>query len=145
MSEVSDIWKFHYDSEKDSCIFARTCKHLHNQQLTEKAAGHIIQILKPVPHAHCLSTVQDQRTARKSSPGMYGRTTKKRTDKIVCLFQGNPSIKKEKIERSFADSKQLHVLRYCRLRGKRNVSEQVLLTAACQNMKKIAAYLAKQG
>ncbi|WP_076983161.1 transposase [Bacillus amyloliquefaciens] len=27
--------------------------------------------------------------------------------------------------------------------GKQNVSEQVLLTAACQNMKKIAAYLAK--
>ncbi|MEC0361771.1 transposase, partial [Bacillus subtilis] len=48
-------------------------------------------------------------------------------------------------ERSFADSKQLHGLRYCRLRGKRNVSEQVLLTAACQNMKKIATYLAKQG
>ncbi|MEC5245705.1 transposase, partial [Bacillus mojavensis] len=45
---------------------------------------------------------------------------------------------------SFADSTQLHGLRYCRLRGKRNVSEQVLLTAACQNMKKIATYLAKR-
>ncbi|WP_152614134.1 transposase, partial [Bacillus subtilis] len=53
--------------------------------------------------------------------------------------------RKEKIERSFADSKQLHGLRYCRLRGKRNVSEQVILTAVCQNMKKIATYLAKQG
>ncbi|MCY7593839.1 hypothetical protein, partial [Bacillus altitudinis] len=28
-------------------------------------------------------------------------------------------------------------LRYCRLRRIQNVSEQVLLTAACQNMKKI--------
>ncbi|NPC94047.1 hypothetical protein HOO54_17940 [Bacillus sp. WMMC1349] len=27
----------------------------------------------------------------------------------------------QKIERSFADSKQLHGLRYCRLRGKQNV------------------------
>ncbi|MFI8622999.1 transposase, partial [Bacillus altitudinis] len=53
--------------------------------------------------------------------------------------------RKEKIERSFADSKQLHGLRYCRLRGKQNVSEQVLLTAACQNMKKIATHLAKLG
>ncbi|WP_142130504.1 IS1182 family transposase [Bacillus sp. SLBN-3] len=51
--------------------------------------------------------------------------------------------RKEKIERSFADSKQLHGLRYCRLRGIRNASEQVLLTAACQNMKKIATHLAK--
>ncbi|MEC0501448.1 IS5/IS1182 family transposase, partial [Bacillus subtilis] len=40
---------------------------------------------------------------------------------------------------------QLHGLRYCRLSVKRIVSEQVLLTAACQNMNKIATYLAKQG
>ncbi|UQZ95069.1 hypothetical protein EI692_01540 [Bacillus safensis] len=46
--------------------------------------------------------------------------------------------RKEKIERSFADSKQLHGLRYCWLRGKQNVSEQVLLTAACQKIKKQA-------
>ncbi|HCO80914.1 transposase, partial [Bacillus sp. (in: firmicutes)] len=53
--------------------------------------------------------------------------------------------RKEKIERSFADSKQLHGLRYCWLRGKQNVSVQVLLTATCQNMKKIATDLAKLG
>ncbi|MEN9069400.1 transposase, partial [Bacillus altitudinis] len=53
--------------------------------------------------------------------------------------------RKEKTERSFADSKQLHGLRYCRLRRIQNVSEQVLLTAACQNMKKIATHLAKLG
>lgn len=75
---------------------------------------------------------------------MYGRMIKKESDKIVCLFQEKTSAKKEKIERSFADSKQMHGLRYCRL-GKQNVREQVLLTAAFQNMKKIAAYLAKQG
>lgn len=53
--------------------------------------------------------------------------------------------RKEKVERSFADSKELHGLRYCRLRGIQNASEQVLLTAACQNMKKIATHLAKLG
>ncbi|NRG30077.1 transposase, partial [Bacillus circulans] len=53
--------------------------------------------------------------------------------------------RKEKVERSFADSKELHGLRYCRLRGLHNASEQVLLTAACQNMKKIAMHLAKLG
>lgn len=53
--------------------------------------------------------------------------------------------RKEKVERSFADSKELHGLRYCRLRGEGNVSEQVLLTAACQNMKKIATHLARLG
>ena len=34
-------------------------------------------------------------------------------------------------------------LRYCRLRGLKNASEQALLTAACQNIKKIAIHLAK--
>jgi hypothetical protein len=52
--------------------------------------------------------------------------------------------RKETIERSFADAKQLHGFRYCRLRGLRNVNEQALMTAAVQNMKKIALHLAKQ-
>nr|WP_200411905.1 transposase [Virgibacillus salexigens] len=50
-------------------------------------------------------------------------------------------MRKEKVERSFADSKELHGLRYCRLRGKEKVKEQALMTAACQNMKKIALHL----
>ncbi|MEC2133443.1 IS1182 family transposase [Brevibacillus centrosporus] len=53
--------------------------------------------------------------------------------------------RKETIERSFADAKQLHGFRYCRLRGLHNVSEQALMTATVQNMKKIALHLAKQG
>lgn len=51
----------------------------------------------------------------------------------------------QSIERSFADAKELHGLRYCRMRGLRNVQEQALMTAACQNLKKIANHLAKQG
>ncbi len=49
--------------------------------------------------------------------------------------------RKETIERSFADSKQLHGLRYARFRNKERVSDQCLLTSACQNMKKIAMAL----
>ncbi|HEU5138341.1 MAG TPA: transposase, partial [Bacillales bacterium] len=51
--------------------------------------------------------------------------------------------RKETIERSFADAKQLHGLRYCRLRGRQKVQEQALMTAASQNMKKIANHLDK--
>jgi len=51
--------------------------------------------------------------------------------------------RKETIERSFADSKELHGLRYCRMRGRQKVSEQCLLTATAQNMKKIATLLAR--
>ena len=50
--------------------------------------------------------------------------------------------RKETIERSFADSKQLHGLRYARFRGLEKVKNQCLLTAACQNMKKIANAIA---
>jgi hypothetical protein len=46
--------------------------------------------------------------------------------------------RKETVERSFADSKQLHGHRYARLRGISKVFEQCLLCAAVQNMKKIA-------
>ena len=49
--------------------------------------------------------------------------------------------RKETVERSFADSKNLHGLRYARFRGCEKVSEQCLLTAAVQNMKKIATRL----
>lgn len=51
--------------------------------------------------------------------------------------------RKETIERSFADSKELHGLRYCRMRGLAKAAEQCLFTAAVQNMKKIANILFK--
>ena len=50
--------------------------------------------------------------------------------------------RKETVERSFADAKELHGHRYARFRGLRKVMKQCLLAAACQNMKKIARLLA---
>ena len=49
--------------------------------------------------------------------------------------------RKETVERSFADSKNLHGLRYAHFRGREKVSEQYLLTASVQNMKKITTRL----
>ena len=46
--------------------------------------------------------------------------------------------RKETVERSFADAKQLHGHRYARMRGLSNVREQCLLAATAQNLKKIA-------
>lgn len=46
--------------------------------------------------------------------------------------------RKETVERSFADAKELHGLRYCRMRGRARVEEQCLLTATAQNIKKMA-------
>jgi len=53
--------------------------------------------------------------------------------------------RKETIERSFADSKQLHGHRYAKMRGIKRVMEQCLLAAISQNIKKIALVLARRG
>lgn len=49
--------------------------------------------------------------------------------------------RKETVERSFADAKQLHGHRYARFRGLLAVTTQCLLAAAAQNIKKIAMAL----
>ncbi len=51
--------------------------------------------------------------------------------------------RKEAVESSFADAKQLHGHRYARLRGLKKAKEQCLLAAAAQNIKKIALILAR--
>ena len=51
--------------------------------------------------------------------------------------------RKETVERSFADAKQLHGHRYARYRGLIHMKEQCLLAATAQNIKKIALTLTK--
>jgi transposase len=51
--------------------------------------------------------------------------------------------RKETVERSFADAKQLHGHRYARMRGLTRVQQQCLLAAAAQNIKKIALMLGR--
>lgn len=53
--------------------------------------------------------------------------------------------RKETVERSFADAKQLHGHRYARMRGLIKVQQQCLLAATAQNIKKIALLLSKMG
>ena len=47
--------------------------------------------------------------------------------------------RKETIERSFAEAKEKHGLRYARMLGIRNMREQCFLTAAVQNIKRLVA------
>jgi len=53
--------------------------------------------------------------------------------------------RKETVERSFADAKQLHGHRYARMRGLTRVQQQCLLAATAQNIKKIALLLSGLG
>lgn len=61
------------------------------------------------------------------------------TDEGKALYER----RKETVERSFADAKELHGHRYARFRGLAKVRAQCLLAGACQNMKKIARLLAR--
>jgi Transposase DDE domain len=53
--------------------------------------------------------------------------------------------RKETVERSFADGKQLHGHRYARFRGLKRVRQQCLLAAMAQDIKKIALLLTIRG
>jgi transposase len=88
----------------------------------------------------CLTGKNEIRTIRRHVWEEY-------KDRVIAFTHTNKGKRiykrrKETVERSFADSKELHGLRYCRMRGRLKVSEQCLLTAAVQNMKKIAGILA---
>ena len=95
------------------------------------------------PHkGECLSAKQKTKSLRRHvwedyKDAAYVFT---HTDEGKAIYQR----RKETIERSFADSKELHGLRYCHLRGLAKVEEQCLLTAAAQNIKKIASILHKK-
>jgi len=105
-----------------------TCKQEHCQscELKEK----------------CLSEKSTRKTITRHVWEEYKDKVKNfmKTDKGKQIYKK----RRETVERSFADSKELHGLRYCRLRGLEGVSEQCLLTAAVQNIKKITRVLAVQ-
>ena len=84
----------------------------------------------------CLSAKQERKSLRRHVWENYKDMayTFTHTEKGKNIYKR----RKETVERSFADSKELHGLRYCRMRGLSKVAEQCLLTAAVQNMKKIA-------
>lgn len=52
--------------------------------------------------------------------------------------------RRETVERSFADGKELHGLRYARYRGRKKVERQSLMSATAQNLKKLALLLSRQ-
>ena len=54
------------------------------------------------------------------------------------------TMRREMIERSFGDAKELFGFRRCRMRGREKVQEQALMTAVAQNLKKIARILARK-
>ena len=139
-------WKFEYDKEGDYY----TCPN--GQKLLYKTTSREGFREYKSDSKHCkVCPLLAQCTRSKNHTKVVTRHVWEEHKEKVRLNRLSKSgkvlykFRKEKIERSFADSKELHGLRYCRLRGKQKVSEQVLLTAACQNIKKIAIHLSTIG
>src|SRR5690606_26310304 len=139
-------WKFTYDKEKDQYICTNG-QHLLYRTTTREGYREYKSDPKQCTNCPLLSECTRSKNKTKVVTRHVWEEHKEKirlnrlskSGKILFRFR------KEKVERSFADSKELHGLRYCRLRGVQGASEQVLLTAACQNMKKIAPHLAKLG
>lgn len=135
--------KFQYVEEKDIYVcpdlrpmyYKTTTRDGYREYVSDK------NDCASCPHKErCLTSKNDHRTIRRHVwEDHKDKVTRfMKTDKGKGIYKR----RKETVERSFADAKELHGLRYCRMRGIKKVSEQCLLTAACQNMKKIARVLA---
>ena len=90
--------------------------------------------------ASCTSSAK----AARPSPAMSGRMLASATTPTDSPAWGKAIYRrrKETVERSFADAKQLHGHRYARFRSRIRVACQCLLAAAAQNIKKMALALA---
>ena len=95
----------------------KTCEHCEYRSRCTDNANYQKTITRHVWEEH-----KEQVTQNRLSPA--GKVLYKR--------------RKETVERSFADAKELHGYRYAKYRGLNKVTGQCLLAAAAQNMKKIA-------
>lgn len=136
-------WKFHYDVESDQycCPQGQILSYRTTTREGYREYHSNPEICKTCPF---LSDCTRSKTHKKVLTRHVWEESREWVHQNRLSKSGKMLYKKRKetIERSFADAKQLHGLRYCRFRGIENVSEQVLMTATCQNMKKIANHLA---
>jgi hypothetical protein len=91
--------------------------------------------------ASCTTNAKAERTITRH----VWQDARERTDAHRKTARGKAIYKrrKETVERSFADAKQLHGHRYARFRGLIKVQWQCLLAASAQNIKKIAMAVTK--
>ncbi|MBL4978173.1 transposase [Bacillus halotolerans] len=105
--------KFHYDSEQDRYICPNQKTLTYS---TTDRKGYRSYKSDPETCSGCplLEQCTRSKNSQKIHPTcMGGPQIKGQTKSCVCFRKKPLQKRKEKIERSFADSKQLHGLRYC--------------------------------
>jgi transposase len=132
-------YRFEYDSEENCYI----CPQKHRLRWkTTNRDGYREYWSDP---GHCRSCPNRQKCfSQKASRRLVTRHVWQELLEQVDAYTRTPagrllySWRKQTIERSFADAKQLHGLRTARGRGLASMREQSFLTAAAQNIKKMA-------
>lgn len=136
--------QYRYDSEQDIYVCPQG-QALHYR--TTNRQGYRLYHSDPAQCAGCEQRSKCTQSANKTKVVTRHVWEKaKETVDARRLSQWGKKIyarRKETVERSFADAKQLHGHRYARMRGLPKVLEQCLLAACAQNMKKIALLLAR--
>ncbi|MFB4161660.1 IS1182 family transposase [Geomicrobium sp. JSM 1781026] len=135
-------WKYHYDPEANTytCPNGKTLTYS-----TTNREGYRQYHSNPEDCQACplLSQCTTAKNHKKVISRHVWEASKERVRENRLSHAGKQvyRMRKYKIERSFADSKELHGLRYCRLRRLEGATEQALMTAVVQNIKKIAMHL----
>lgn len=132
-------WRFHYDSYYDA-YFCPAKELLHWKTTTRE--GYRQYYSDPKKCAAC--PMREQCFSSKAKRRMVERHVWQDALDDITIFT-KTSIgrrlyqwRKETIERSFAEAKENHGLRYARMLGIQNMREQCFLIAAVQNMKRLA-------
>lgn len=137
--------KFHYIKELDAYACPMGCK-LTYRTTDREGYRHYKPTREDCAHcpllAECTKSKQELREITRHIWEEFKEIARanKRTQVGKSLYKARSYT----VERSFGDSKELHNFRYARMRGVKSVQEQAYLTAACQNMKKIALHLAQK-
>lgn len=137
--------EFKYDAERDMYICPQK-QELPYSTTDREGYRHYVSDPKQCATCPMLEKCTRSRNQRKVVTRHVWEDSKERV-RLNRLSKSGKKLyrkRKETIERSFADAKELHGFRYCRLRGIRNATEQALMTATVQNMKKIALQLERR-
>lgn len=142
--ELFHKWKFKYDHENDNYLCPNN-QILEYRTTTREGYREYVSDKKKCTSCPLLQKCTQSQNHQKVVTRHIWENNKEWVHANGLTKSGKMLYKKRKenIERSFADAKQLHGYRYCHFRGKKSVLEQALMTAACQNMKKIANHMAK--
>ena len=138
--------KFHYDTKLDVYLcpngqllsYRTTNRQGYRQYHSDPEQCRNCELRRQCTRSRNMTKVVTRHVWQRSRERMDGHRLEPRGKLIYAR-------RKETVERSFADAKQLHGHRYARMRGLTNVREQCLLAATAQNMKKIALLLSVGG